>query len=159
MITLIWAQGPKREIGLNGKLPWKCPEDIMHFKKRIKDRPIIVGRRTYSMLPLSVLHGHSNTVYIMTTDESFVGNYENHVPFVSLAAVNDNHPGEEIMVIGGATTYEEFQHVADRMVVTEITPVDTIEADTFVSHLTHNMIQKSITELSDIAMVHVYERY
>ena len=158
MITLIWAQGPNREIGLRGRLPWHCPEDIEFFKERIKGRPIIVGRKTYDKLPASVLSYHDNTVYIMTTDETYHGKNIDHVRFVSLADVTDNHPGEEIMVIGGATVYEEFQHVADRMVVTYIN-YERIEADTYIADLTHNMSFKRMTPLSGDAVVVTYERY
>lgn len=157
MITLIWAQGLNGELGLNNGLPWKEPADIEHFKKRILKRPLIVGRTTYENLPKSVFRGQD--VYVMTTDDNYVPSKSpKHERFRSLVDVVDNHPGEEIMVIGGKTVYEEFQLVADRMVVTYINKAN-IEADVFISELTHNMVMKGIKAISETATVVVYERY
>ena len=38
-------------IGLNGKLPWKSREDLLHFKKLTMGKSILVGRSTFELMP------------------------------------------------------------------------------------------------------------
>lgn len=51
MITFIWAEDEKHQIGLNGHLPWHLPQDMQHFKKLTKGHPIVMGRKTFDSLP------------------------------------------------------------------------------------------------------------
>lgn len=37
-------------IGLNGKVPWKCPEDMEHFKATTSGNIVIMGRKTYDSI-------------------------------------------------------------------------------------------------------------
>src|ERR1700679_2966001 len=47
MIKMIAAVGINGVIGMCGKLPWKCPEDLAFFRKMTSNSAIIVGRKTY----------------------------------------------------------------------------------------------------------------
>lgn len=38
-------------IGLNGKLPWKSREDLLHFKQLTMNSTLLVGYKTYQTLP------------------------------------------------------------------------------------------------------------
>jgi len=38
-------------IGLNNKLPWRCREDLAHFKKMTMGCKLMVGRVTYESMP------------------------------------------------------------------------------------------------------------
>ena len=33
MITFVWAEDEKHQIGIDGHLPWKLPGVLHHFKK------------------------------------------------------------------------------------------------------------------------------
>ena len=33
MITFVWAEDEKHQIGIDGHLPWRLPADLHHFKK------------------------------------------------------------------------------------------------------------------------------
>ena len=49
-LTLIAAMAKNRIIGLNGKMPWHCPEDLQHFKSLTLGKSIIMGRKTFDSL-------------------------------------------------------------------------------------------------------------
>lgn len=50
-MKLIIAKNNLGFIGLNGGLPWKCKEDLLHFKKLTWGCKLLVGRVTYESLP------------------------------------------------------------------------------------------------------------
>ena len=47
--TLIAAHDPNLVIGNNGKLPWRYPEDLKHFKKHTLGNVIIMGRGVFEL--------------------------------------------------------------------------------------------------------------
>lgn len=50
-ITLVAAADEEWGIGRNGALPWRCPEDLRHFKARTLGRTLLMGRITFEGLP------------------------------------------------------------------------------------------------------------
>ena len=61
-------------------------------------------------------------------------------------------------IIGGARTYEAFQDVMDKWIVTEV-PLDVEDADTFMSEDFLDEFQlKEMRELDDQLAVKFYER-
>ena len=49
-ITLVAALGRNRAIGLNGRLPWRLPGDLAHFRRATLGKPLIAGRKTFESL-------------------------------------------------------------------------------------------------------------
>lgn len=47
IVNLIAAIDPEGGIGLNGGLPWHCPEDLRFFKNCTKGQNILMGRKTF----------------------------------------------------------------------------------------------------------------
>lgn len=56
MLVVIAAMNKHRTIGLDGTMPWHCPEDLKFFKKITMGQTLIMGRKTYEGLP-KVLKG------------------------------------------------------------------------------------------------------
>lgn len=50
IISIIVAMGPKREIGLENKLPWHLPEDLKNFKMLTLGHHILMGRKTHESI-------------------------------------------------------------------------------------------------------------
>ncbi len=50
IVSIIVAMGPKREIGLENKLPWHIPEDLKNFKKLTLGHHILMGRKTHESI-------------------------------------------------------------------------------------------------------------
>ena len=50
-LKAIIAKNKKNFIGLKNQLPWKCKEDLKHFKELTKGCKLLVGRKTFETLP------------------------------------------------------------------------------------------------------------
>ena len=50
IVSIIVAMGPRREIGLDNKLPWHIPEDLKNFKKLTLGHHILMGRKTHESI-------------------------------------------------------------------------------------------------------------
>lgn len=85
-------------IGLNGELPWKCSEDLNHFKKLTQDKKLLVGYNTLLKLPL--LKGR--TIAPDINGLKPIGNYDNYV------------------CIGGRKTYEKYCHLFTELHISHI---------------------------------------
>lgn len=59
-LVAIWAQDLTGLIGAEGRIPWRCPEDQLHFRSATLGRAVICGRKTAA--GLSHLLGRSVVV-------------------------------------------------------------------------------------------------
>ena len=48
--NIIAAIGQSGQMGLDGALPWRCPEDLRLFKRATSDGAVIMGRHTWASL-------------------------------------------------------------------------------------------------------------
>ena len=64
-VYLVAAVAANGVIGTDGKLPWRIPEDLRHFKALTLGHPVIMGRKTWESLgrPLA---GRENIVVTRT---------------------------------------------------------------------------------------------
>ncbi len=53
MIYLIAAVGRQGQIGLNGRLPWRHPEDLQWFKEQTMGKVVVCGANTAEHLTTS----------------------------------------------------------------------------------------------------------
>jgi dihydrofolate reductase len=117
VISLIAAMSDDRVIGIDNRLPWKLPADMRWFKKQTMGKPIVMGRKTFESFGARPLPGRTNI--IVTNDRNYVA--ENcvvaHSVDAALAAAGDV---EEIMIIGGASFYEQLLPRADRLYLTYV---------------------------------------
>ncbi|MDX1811876.1 MAG: dihydrofolate reductase, partial [Gammaproteobacteria bacterium] len=118
--------GDNREIGLNNELLWKMPADMKHFRETTMGKPIIVGRKTYESFGAKPLPGRLNIV--ITRDAAYEGNGATVVTSIDEALQAASNV-EEIMVIGGASFYEQFLPKADELILTYVHA--SFEADAF----------------------------
>lgn len=114
-IILVLARAANGVIGIDGKLPWRIPADLRHFKQVTKDRPMIMGRKTFDSLP-GLLEGRRHIV--LTRDANWVeeGAEVAHTPEAALKMANGPH----VCIIGGAEIYRLFLPRADRIELTEV---------------------------------------
>ncbi|MBK8989136.1 MAG: dihydrofolate reductase [Chloroflexi bacterium] len=119
IISLIAAMDKNRMIGQNGRLPWRLPADMQHFVALTMGKPVIVGRKTYDSIQpkYKPLHGRTNIILTHSLDYAAPGCIVVHTIDEALAAAGD---APEVMVIGGANTYEQFLPLADRLYLTII---------------------------------------
>src|ERR1051325_2721492 len=61
-IYLVAAVAANGVIGVDGRLPWRLPEDLRHFKRLTLGHPVIMGRKTWESLGGRALPGRDNIV-------------------------------------------------------------------------------------------------
>lgn len=115
-IYLVAAIAANGIIGANGRLPWRLPGELQHFKKLTMGHPIIMGRRTWESLGRA-LPGRENIVVTTTPDYRAEG----AAVARSLDAAIALCLGEAVVfVIGGTRLFAEALPIARGLVLTEI---------------------------------------
>jgi dihydrofolate reductase len=115
-IYVVAAVANNGVIGAGGKLPWRLPEDLKHFKNLTLGHPIIMGRRTWESLG-KPLPGRDNIVVSRKPGFEAPG----ASIAASLSAAIALCTGEPVaFVIGGAEIYAAALPLADGLVLTEI---------------------------------------
>lgn len=115
-VTLVAAVAANGVIGSGGRLPWRLPEDLRHFKSLTLGHPVIMGRKTWESLG-KPLPGRENIVVTRSRGYDAPGA---HVA-ASLDAALALCDGEPVaFVIGGGELYAAALPMADAMVLTEI---------------------------------------
>jgi len=123
-VSLIWAMGQNRVIGINNKLPWHLPADLRHFRLLTRGHSILMGRKTYESLgkPLP-----DRAHIIITSDRHYKaasGCTVVHSLDAALQTAYSRGPDEklkeEIFVIGGASLYAQTLPLAGRLYMTLI---------------------------------------
>ena len=118
-IALIAAMAANRVIGDGNKMPWHLPADLRHFKKLTLGKPVIMGRKTFESIGSKPLPMRVNIV--VSRDPNFRAN--GVVIARDLQQALDlamPHAAEEIMIMGGASIYEQALAIADRLYLTFI---------------------------------------
>ena len=121
-LVLIAAVARNGVIGFEGRMPWRLPGDMVHFKAMTGGKPVVMGRRTFETIghPLS-----GRPTLVLSGDPRFAP------PGVTVARSIDALFGaaqaagarigaDAIMVAGGGSLYEEFLPQADRIILTEV---------------------------------------
>lgn len=124
MLTLVAAMAHDRVIGHDGKMPWHLPHEFKHFKTVTVGKPVIMGRTTYESLP-QLLPQRDNIIISRQPDLQVPGATVYHSIEQALTIVQH---ADEIMIIGGASIYQQTISQANRMILTFIdlkTPGDT----------------------------------
>ena len=115
-VYLVAAVAANGVIGAGGKLPWRIPEELKHFKRLTLGHPVIMGRRTWESLK-GPLPQRENIVVTRTPGYDAPG----AAVAASLRAALAMCAGEPVaFVIGGTQLFEEALPIADGMVLTEI---------------------------------------
>ena len=114
-ISLIAAMADNRVIGIENRLPWKLPADMKWFRQHTLGKPIVMGRKTFESFGGKPLPDRLNIV--ITREQEYIapGSVVVHSITDAIKAAGDV---EEIMIIGGASFYEQMLLQADRMYLT-----------------------------------------
>jgi len=125
MISMIVAMAENRAIGKNNELLWHLPKDFQHFKSVTMGKPIVMGRKTFESIG-KALPGRKNIV--ITRDNHFTA--EGVVVVHSIAAALEaSEEFDDVMVIGGASFYEQMLPMTETLYLTVVH--QDFEADVF----------------------------
>ena len=125
-ITLIAAMDDNLGIGRDGKLPWHNKYDLQHFKNYTDGKLICMGMRTWESLPIRPLE---NRVHIILSKKGYHNDLTQHYNDFNFYVVNniqdvintaEYRESRELIIIGGASIYEQFMPHATHMVLTHI---------------------------------------
>ncbi|OOZ38787.1 dihydrofolate reductase [Solemya pervernicosa gill symbiont] len=117
IVSLIWAMDEQRLIGVENRLPWKLPADMKWFRRHTLGKPIVMGRKTFESFGGRPLPERTNIVITRDPDYSAEGAVVVHSIEEALAAAGEV---EEVMIIGGASFYEQMLAQADRIYFTKV---------------------------------------
>jgi dihydrofolate reductase len=119
-LVLVAAVAENGVIGCDGKLPWRLPSDLRHFRAVTLGHPVVMGRKTYGAIG-KPLPGRTNIV--ITRDPGFAAR-----GVVAVAALDRaiavargdalRRGVAEIMIIGGADLYGQTIDCAERLEIT-----------------------------------------
>lgn len=119
MISLIWAMADNRVIGIENRLPWKLPADMKWFRRQTMGKPIVMGRLTFESFGAKPLPGRRNIIVSRNADYLKASQAEGIETVSSIEAAFETTRGvEEIMIIGGASIYQQALPLADRLYMT-----------------------------------------
>jgi len=121
-VKVILAADTNFGIGLNGKLPWKIPEELRFFREVTMNNVLIIGRKTAETLP--ALTGR--TIYVVSRSGPSI---EETVRMAKQA-----HPEKTVFIAGGGEVYDYvFEHMRDWIDVIYLSIVKgEYECDAFV---------------------------
>lgn len=119
---MIAAMARNRVIGRDNQLPWHLPEDLKYFRSVTWGKPIIMGRKTFDSLGRP-LPGRTNIVVTGQAGLELAGarvttSLDEALEIAFAQAELDAM--DEVMVIGGATVYQQLLERADRLYLTKV---------------------------------------
>ncbi|TLX72174.1 dihydrofolate reductase [Labilibacter sediminis] len=126
-ISIIVAIAKLNAIGQNNDLLAYIPNDLKRFKALTTGHPIIMGRKTFDSLPNGALPNRRNIVVSRNENLELEGAEVVHSPEAALELCKD---ADEVFVIGGATIYEAFLPMTNKLYLTLINQFFN-NADTF----------------------------
>ena len=115
-VSLIVAMDENNLIGSNNGLPWQMPADLAFFKRTTMGKPIVMGRKTFESIG-KPLAGRRNIV--VTRDPGFSAEGCDVVNSIE-AAIALCQDDEEVMLIGGASLYQQSFELVTDLYITRI---------------------------------------
>ncbi len=115
-LSLIVAMAQNHTIGVNNTLPWRCPNDLKHFKALTMGHHMIMGRKTFESIG-KALPGRTTVVVTRDTSLRIEGCVIAHSLQEAIAACVAD---DEVFIVGGADIYRQALDLVDTMYITEI---------------------------------------
>ncbi|ARG98540.1 dihydrofolate reductase [Legionella micdadei] len=114
-ISLIAAVDEQNGLGKDNELLCHLPADLQHFKSITMGKPVIMGRKTYESIG-KPLPGRQNIV--LSRHKIAIDGVQVVDTLAKALALTTEAP--EIMIIGGATVYEQALPYASKIYLTII---------------------------------------
>lgn len=148
-VSLVVAMAQNRVIGVKNDLPWHIPADLKRFKALTVGKPVIMGRKTFESIYDRIKKPLPDRPNIVVSRSGFSHEGVDVYPDLQ-TAINKSiskFSDQEIMVIGGASIYEQILPFADKLYLTVIEK--DYEGDAFFPELAMEDWQKTAEEKHD----------
>lgn len=124
-LVMVLAVGDDGALGHQGKVPWRIPEDLKHFKAMTVGHAIVMGRRTWEECgrPLP----DRRNIVVSRSLGALPG--AEVAPSLEEAIALARQTDPEPRIIGGATIYEAALPLVTKIYLTEVHR--KVEADTY----------------------------
>jgi len=129
-LALVVAAAKNGVIGKDGKLPWRIPEDLKHFKRVTVGHAVIMGRKTWDSIGKPLVDRRN---IVVTRDAALQIPGVEVVTSVEEAIARARENDDEPRVIGGAEIYARTLPLATRIYLTEVNR--DVEGDAFLPAL------------------------
>jgi dihydrofolate reductase len=140
-LSIIVAMAKNRTIGVNNTLPWRCPEDLKHFKALTMGHHMIMGRKTFDSIGKAL---PGRTTVVVTRDKNL--KIEGCLIANSLQDAIKLCAGDaEAFIVGGADIYSQSLQLADTLYVTEIQ--QDVEGDAHFPEFDRNLWQETARDM------------
>jgi dihydrofolate reductase (EC 1.5.1.3) len=121
-VAIVAAIADNGVIGNEGEMPWHYPADLARFKDLTVGHPVIMGRRTFESITERLegpLPDRLNVV--LSTSDLDLPDGAVQAEGIDAALDSARETGSTVAyVVGGASVYEQFLPLADRLHITEI---------------------------------------
>jgi len=142
MISIIVATSNNGIIAVNGKIPWKCPADMQHFKETTTGNVVVMGRKTWDSIGNKLLPNRTNVVISKSIsninfdprckeylDKDIIPSHK--LPFIATSidggievahAASIFNENMETFIIGGADIYRQClqKNIVDKIYLSSI---------------------------------------
>lgn len=115
-IAIIVAMDQQGLIGRDNGLPWRISADLQYFRRTTMGKPIIMGRHTHESIGRP-LPGRQNIVITTQPDYQAAGCDVVHSIDEALDLCRQQ---EEVMIMGGASLYQQALPLADTLYLTRV---------------------------------------
>jgi dihydrofolate reductase len=119
-VALVVAVAENGIIGRAGKLPWRLPADLRHFRELTLGKPMIMGRKTYASIG-GPLDGR-DTIVLSARGDSYPRGVRVAASFPEALATARElataRGADEIIIAGGAEVYRAALPMAERIYLT-----------------------------------------
>lgn len=116
-------------LGMKGKLPWKVPSELIHFKSLTHNKKLVVGRKTAETLP----YLPDREIICLTRKLVNTCKWKNE-PYMFVTKLKDlkNMENEDILIAGGGETYKKAFKIPDFIDTVHISVIKGVyDCDTF----------------------------
>ena len=120
-LMIVAAVSDNRVIGMKDDLLWHMPADLAFFTKTIKNKWILVGRKSFESPQGKQLYFGRGKVIVVTR------NHDYHSPHTTVAygvdealKMGEKLGVEELYILGGSEIYKQSIDKADELIITEI---------------------------------------
>lgn len=138
MKAIVVAMDKNRLIGKDGKLPWRLPNDLKHFRLLTLDRTVIMGRKTFESIG-KPLERRVNIVITSKPDELGIKYPGIYAIDCLMRALSLCKKDDLVYIIGGAQVYKEALSLVDKLYVTLI--LNTFTGDTYFPEIDRKIWQ------------------
>lgn len=116
-VTMIAAVGRNLELGYDNHLIWHLKDDLNFFREQTINKPVVMGRKTLESLP-KLLPKRKHIVLTrhnlpLPEEVILVHSIEELLKYIE-------NTKEEVMIIGGASIYNEMLDYSEKLILTEI---------------------------------------